>query len=55
MNKKKLDAFLKDYEEIIRKHNMIVFACGCCNSPFLVTPDEIHPIEEHLEHLRENI
>lgn len=48
--------FLKEYQVICEKHNIIVTGCGCCDSPFLVNLTEYTtPIEEHIEHLKENI
>ena len=32
-------AFLRDYMALCKKHNIIVDACGCCNSPYLVGND----------------
>lgn len=29
--------FLKEYEELCKKYDMWISACGCCNSPYLVT------------------
>lgn len=33
----KVIEFLKEYEELCKKHDMWISACGCCDSPYLVT------------------
>ena len=38
--KEELQAFLKDYEKIVTKHNLIICGCGCCGSPFVLITDD---------------
>lgn len=50
--KEELQAFLKDYEKIVTKHNLIICGCGCCGSPFVLIPDDKYETaEENLKHL----
>lgn len=58
---KKLEAFLKDYQKIVKKHQLAISACGCCQSPWVCKIDSLGnfhsdrpPLEDHLEHLKEN-
>ena len=52
-------AFLKDLEELTRKHKIVIWGCGCCGSPgliplqdtetgpnfrYVVDPDEEDPV-----------
>ena len=34
--KQQLKEFLKEYEALCNKYNLLVSACGCCDSPYLV-------------------
>lgn len=46
------EQFLREYEDLCRRHGLMVEACGCCDSPWIepvVVPQEL---EEHLQHLR---
>ena len=31
----KLKAFLQEYEELCRKHSLVIRTCGCCDSPWV--------------------
>lgn len=31
----KIISFLKEYEEICKKYDLSIGACGCCDSPYL--------------------
>ncbi len=53
--------FLKEYEKLVRKHNLIIDGCGCCDNPW-VSNTERHRlksdkfkdvIEQHVSHLIE--
>jgi len=47
------EAFLSDYKKLIEKHGIYVGACGCCDSPWIVTIDYLgKTIEEIIEHCR---
>ena len=41
METDKRELFLMEYEDLCKKHRMLVSACGCCNSPQIITEDEI--------------
>lgn len=48
----RLDLFLADYDALIRKHNLQVGSCGCCESPWVSEFDGRTP-EQIIKHLRE--
>ncbi len=54
MSRESKQLFMKDYERIVRKHGVYVGACGCCNSPWLVSRDE-WPSEDPETHIEANI
>lgn len=61
------EAFLKDFEGLVRKHQISIGGCGCCGSPWLYSLerrrfDPAHKTDEELieerikadmKHLRE--
>lgn len=65
METDKRELFLMEYEDLCKKHGMIIDACGCCNSPSITTKEQIvswdsdndSPFEttlaEHIKHLLE--
>lgn len=44
--------FLKEYEELCKKHNLCIGACGCCNSPFVQDAKEEKELTDNVEHLK---
>ena len=53
-----LQSFLGDLRAVYEKHGLVVHACGCCNSPFVVVADKKGPngheyttTEEAISHL----
>ncbi len=41
--------FLGKYKELCENYNLMIAACGCCDSPFV---EELgSELEEHLDHL----
>ena len=48
------EAFLREYEALIRKHGVFIGGCGCCDSPFMEWfsghPEDWTP-EKHIAHL----
>lgn len=48
--------FLEEYRSLCRKHGLIVCACQCCSSPWLVLcPDREITLEAHIEHLKKGV
>ncbi len=47
--------FLREYEALTRKYNLIVNSCGCCFSPWVTAPDAGQSVEKHIKHLREEM
>lgn len=47
------EAFLIEYEEICKRHKLIIDACGCCNSPWVVPLDE-NITYSHFDHLKDS-
>jgi hypothetical protein len=39
--KDKLAAFLDELTALSKKYGILIGGCGCCNSPYLQTPDGI--------------
>lgn len=46
-----VDEFLSRYRAICEEFGLMVHACGCCDSPFVL--DTLDPLPKQLEHLRE--
>lgn len=47
-NKARVDAFLADLAEISRKHDLWISGCGCCESPWIATPNWLRRSEHPL-------
>lgn len=47
--------FLKEYKELCLKYGIKVEACGCCDSPWMLEAYDEKDIEEHIEHLKEEM
>jgi hypothetical protein len=39
MTPERVVSFLKDLDELTRKHQIIIQGCGCCGSPYLSSLD----------------
>lgn len=50
-NEARAERFLEEYEKLCKKHWVIIDACGCCDSPFLVAANE-EQVKAALDHLR---
>lgn len=54
--RQRVEAFLADYERIVRQHGLMLNACNCCDSTWVdeAEPDWDEPgrIEREMEHLR---
>lgn len=37
--------FLKEYKQLCLKYNLVIDACGCCDSPWVSIGEEYIPIE----------
>lgn len=55
MDEKLAKAFLEEYEQLCRKHGILVGSCGCCESPWLVvlSKDWEDELKDHIKHLTE--
>jgi hypothetical protein len=47
------EEFLKEFEELIRKYEITIGACGCCSSPWLIPLDHVNKNKE--EAIKESI
>lgn len=46
------DEFLVEYVALCKKYNLIVDACSCCQSPWVIVPPNEDEIDGHIEHLQ---
>jgi len=54
MTREQLNSFLTEYEKLCKKHNAIITACGCCNSPGIIEIEVSkfsESLETHMDHL----
>jgi|GEM_PF-3110288 len=50
-SKERTKEFLKEYYKICKKYRLVVEACGCCSSPWLVEEEDEEEILDHIRHL----
>ena len=48
-------AFLKEYKALCEKYKLFISACGCCDSPWLITIGNDKDINEEIKHLIEEL
>ena len=61
----KEEEFLKEYEKLCRKYNLIISGCGCCDSPFITDVNDYEKswaeefkgdtIRDNIKHLKRDI
>ena len=53
---KKEKEFLIEYKKLCEKYRILISACGCCDSPFLYSEEEMEEMHVSFEeNLTENI
>lgn len=56
--KARVDAFLAEYKSLCERHQLIINACGCCNSPMIESPHGMRggpSVSENVEHLADYV
>ena len=46
--------FLKEYGELCVRYGIIITACGCCDSPWMIEPRNNEEIRDNIIHLGED-
>ena len=44
----RVEAFMKDLEQLTKKHGIVIDACGCCGSPWVEDMETHEMLASHL-------